>query len=239
MRPRSAILWAAVLVFVMSAFVPFGHTILYPLSLFTTWVHEMGHGLTALAVGGSFRELSIFGDGSGLASCAAPLGVPQAMVSLGGLLAPPIVGTAILALVHGPRRARLLLGLLALALVVSMVLYVRSIAGLIAMPLVALALGWSASRGFADKPERRTILAQVLGVMLAIDTLTRMVTYVFTKEVEVDGVTRASDIANVADNLGGHYILWGIAVTVAATAMLALGVWWAWGRQAKPAIATS
>jgi Peptidase M50B-like len=239
MRPRTAILLAAALVFVVTAFVPFGRTILYPLSLFTTWVHEMGHGLTALAVGGEFRELSIFSDGSGLASCAALPGVPQAMVSLGGLLAPPIVGAAILALVHGPRRARVVLGLFALALIVSMVLYVRSIAGLVAMPLVALALGWSASRGFADKPERRTILAQVLGVMLAIDTLTRMVSYVFTKEVKVDGAVRSSDITNVANNLGGHYVLWGIAVTVAATGLLALGVWWAWGRQGKPATAAS
>jgi hypothetical protein len=239
MRPRTAIIVAAVSVFVISHWIPFGDLALYPLTLFTTWVHEMGHGLTALAVGGEFRELSIFADGSGLASCGAPHGVPEAMVSLGGLLAPPIAGTAILALVHGPRRARLVLGLFALALVVSMVLYVRSIAGLVAMPLVALALGWSASRGFADKPERRTILAQVLGVMLAIDTLTRMVTYVFTKEVRVDGVARSSDISNVANNLGGHYVLWGLAVTVAATGMLALGIWWAWGREAKSATAAS
>jgi len=72
-------------------------------------------------------------------------------------------------------------------------------------------------------------------VMLAIDTLTRMVTYVFTQEVKIDGVARTSDIANVADNLGGHYVLWGLVVTAAATGMLALGVSWAWGRQAKPA----
>jgi len=161
------------------------------------------------------------------------------MVSLDELLAPPIVGAAILALMHGPRRAHVVLDLLALALVASMVLYVRSVAGLVAMPLVALALGWSALRGFADKPERRTILAQVLGVMLAIDTLTRMVTYVFTKEVKVDGVVRSSDITNVANNLGGPYVLWGVAVTVVATGMLALGVWWAWGRQAKPATAAA
>lgn len=110
-----------------------------------------------------------------------PKATTRLEVSLGGLLAPPVVGAAILGIVHGPRGARVLLGLLALALIVSMVLYVRSTAGLLAMSLVALALGWAASRGFADKPERRLILAQVLGVMLAIDTLTRMVSYVFTK----------------------------------------------------------
>src|ERR1043165_7404197 len=80
MRPRTAILLAAALVFVVMAFVPFGPILLYPLSLFTTWVHEMGHGLTALAVGGEFRELSIFGNGSGLALCAALPGVPAGLV---------------------------------------------------------------------------------------------------------------------------------------------------------------
>ena len=44
MRPRNAILVAAVLVFVVGAWVPFGREALYPLTLFTTWVHEMGTG---------------------------------------------------------------------------------------------------------------------------------------------------------------------------------------------------
>ncbi len=230
MRPRNAILLAAAVVFVISAWVPFGTTILYPLSLFTTWVHEMGHGLTALIVGGSFDQLQIFRDGSGLASCAASHGVPQALVSLGGLLAPPILGAAILGTVHGPRRARVLLAGLALALIVSIALFVRSATGLVAMPLVAIALGWAAI-GFGDHPERRVVVAQALGVLLAIDTLTRMVSYVFMPEVEVDGVVRTSDIASVADNLGGHFILWGIAVTAVALGMLWLGVWRAWGRE--------
>jgi hypothetical protein len=235
MRPRNAILLAVVLVFVVSTWVPFGSTALYPLSLFTTWVHEMGHGLTARVLGGQFDHLEIFRDGSGLAYCGAMPGWPSALVSLGGLLAPPLVGTAILGLVHGPRRARLVLAMLAGALVLSMVIYVRSPAGLIAMPLVAALLAWAAWRGFAENPERRVILVQVLGVMLAVDTLTRMVSYVFEKSVEVDGQQRTSDIGNVADNLGGHYYLWGMLVTAIAVGLLALGMWWAWGRPAKPA----
>ncbi|MDB4957572.1 MAG: hypothetical protein JWO36_5141 [Myxococcales bacterium] len=233
MRPRNAILLAAVLVFVVSSWVPFGSTALYPLSLFTTWVHEMGHGLTALILGGQFDHLMIFRDGSGLAYCGAAPGWPMALVSLGGLLAPPILGTVILGVVHGPRRARIFLALLAAALVVSMLIFVRSPAGLISMPLVAALLAWAAWRGFAEKPERRVILAQVLGVMLAVDTLTRMVSYVFEKKVTVDGVESTSDIGSVAENLGGHYYLWGMLVTAIAVGLLALGMWWAWGRPAK------
>jgi hypothetical protein len=232
MRPRHAILLAATTVFVVSAWLPMGHYVLYPLFLLSTWVHEMGHGLTALAVGGSFDHLEIFRDGSGLATCGAWAGWPQGLVALGGLLAPPLVGTAILALVHGPRRARLVLAALALALIASVVFYVRTPTGVIAMPVVAALLGWAAV-SFRDHPEHRVVIAQVLGVVLAVDTLTRMVSYVFMSEVEVDGKISRSDIQSVADNLGGHYVMWGVAVTVVAVSMLGLGLWWAWGRPAR------
>ena len=229
MRPRTAILLAAAAVYIVGECLPLGAQILYPLSLFTTWVHEMGHGLTALVLGGSFDKLQIFANGSGLALCGARSGWPEALVSLGGLLAPPLLGAAILGLVHGPRRATTLLAGLAIGLVVSLAIYVRSPAGLVAMPIVALALA-AAAWGWRAHPERRVILAQVLGVILALDTATRMVSYVFTAKVEVDGQVDASDIANVAENLGGNYIFWGIGVTAVALGMLALGLWRAWSR---------
>ncbi len=227
MRPRHAIALAAVLVFAISAWLPMGRWLLYPLELLSTWVHEMGHGLTALLVGGEFDHLDIYSDGSGLAMCGARPGWPQALVGLGGLLAPPVVGAAILGLVHGPRRARMLLGGLAVALVASVAVFVRSPTGVIAMPVVAVALGWAAW-ALADEPEVRVVIAQTLGVVFALDTLTRMVAYVFMSEVEVDGVVRRSDIQGVADNLGGPYVLWGVAVTAVAVGPLALGLWWAW-----------
>lgn len=232
MRPRNAILLAAALVIIIDTWVPFGHTLLYPLTLFTTWVHEMGHGLTALVMGGSFEKLEIFSSGAGLAHTRGTGQIGAGLVALGGLLAPPILGTLILALVHGPRRARALLIGLAVALAVSLLLFVRSPAGIIAMPLVAAFLVWAAFFAFKDNPASRVIVAQGLGVLLAFDTINRMIAYVFMDEVEIDGVKRGSDIHHVAETLGGHYLLWGLAVTAFALAMLALGLWWAWGRPA-------
>ena len=106
MRPRSAILIAAAVLFVTSHWIPFGRQLLYPLTLFTTWVHEMGHGLTALLAGGHFDHLEIYSNAGGLAFAYAERGWPMALVAAGGLLAPPLVGALILAIVHGPRRAR-------------------------------------------------------------------------------------------------------------------------------------
>jgi len=233
MHPRTAILVAAALVYVVGAYVPFGHQALYPLTLFTTWVHEMGHGLTALALGGRFTELQIFSDASGWAAAFASPGWGEALVAAGGLLAPPIVGAIMIATVHGPRRARITLGVLAIALIVSLAIWVRSATGLVAMPIVALALGYTAWRGFAEHPERRVIVVQVLGVVLALDTLTRMIGYVFEKQVTVDGKVSRTDIQAVADNLGGSYILWGMLVTAIAVGLLGGALWWAWKRPEK------
>lgn len=236
MRPRTAILVAAAAVYIVAYYVPFGDLVLYPLTLFTTWVHEMGHGITALLLGGQFESLEIFKDGSGVAHSWGGFGWHHGLVALGGLLAPPIVGSLILATVHGPKRARIALALLAGALVASMIFYVRSAAGLVAMPIVAAAIGYAALR---EPPERRVIIAQVLAVVLAIDTLTRMVSYVFEDSVDIGGKKVPSDIATVASGFGGPQVLWGMAVTAVAVGLLALASWWAWRRPSAASVAAS
>jgi hypothetical protein len=228
-HPSTVIMAAAAIVFVISAWVPFGSIALYPLTLFTTWVHEMGHGLTALALGGEFHTLEIQANAGGVAYAYAAHGWPDALVAAGGLLAPPLLGALLLAFVHRPRAARIVLGVLAAALVLSLAIWVRSAAGLVAMPLVAALLGWAAWRGFAEHPGRRVILVQVLSVILGLDTLTRMVGYAFMDKTSAG---QRSDVSAIADNLGGHYLLWGLAITTIALGMLALGLWRAWRRPA-------
>ncbi|XDE62872.1 M50 family metallopeptidase [Arthrospira platensis BEA 1257B] len=44
-----------------------GNYVLYPFSILATWFHEMGHGLTAILLGGNFHKLLLFPNGSGLA----------------------------------------------------------------------------------------------------------------------------------------------------------------------------
>lgn len=232
MPPRAAILIAAGVYFVVSSWVPFGPTLLYPLTLFTTWVHEMGHGLTALACGGGFTELVINKDAGGYALAGAGHGWPDALVAAGGLLAPPLLGAIILGTVHGPKRARGFLGALAIGIVLSLVFYVRSATGIAAMSAVAAGLGYATWFGFRDNPERRVLLAQFLAIILAVDTLTRMVSYAFMGSISTG---QTSDVGHIAENLGGHYKLWGVVITALALGMLALGMWLAWRTPRDPA----
>jgi hypothetical protein len=215
---------AALVAIALERVVPFGRQALYPFTLLATWVHEMGHGIAALLVGGRFASLEVFADASGLAHTQESLGFAWATVSAGGLIAPPLVGALVLATARGPRRARVVLLLLALALAASIALWVRSLAGLIAMPLVALAIGAVAWFG---SPDERQLFAQFLGVLLGLDTVTR-IDYLFTGSARIGGVDRPSDVANIATAIGGTYWMWGAILAALSLALLAGGLWMAW-----------
>src|SRR5690242_18819647 len=144
MKPRSALLLAAVIAFAVPRWVPFGYYLMYPFTLLATWVHESGHGLGAIITGGSFDRLMIFWDASGWAEVRHAAGWPDAISCLGGLWAPPLVGAFLLVFARGPRRARLALFVLCAALLVTLALVVRSPAGVFAVLFAAALLGWAA-----------------------------------------------------------------------------------------------
>jgi len=223
---RKALIVAVVVYFVVARFVPFGHELLYPLTLLATWVHEMGHGLTALVLGGRFISLDVFANASGLARTSTSAPWQAGLVAAGGLVAPPIMGAMLLAISRGPRRAQIVLALFVAAIFLSLAIWVRSLAGWIALPLVALCLGAFVHPRWGT-PFRRMVVAQLLGVVFAIDTVSR-VDYLFTPEVNVGAASRQSDIASVAHAFGGHYLVWGLALSGVSFALLAIGLWLAW-----------
>jgi hypothetical protein len=224
---RGALLLAVAVSVVVGSFVPFGSLLLYPFTLLATWVHEMGHGLTALVVGGGFTHLEIFADASGLAytSHGSSTHALGAWISLGGLVAPPIVGAFVLALARGPRRAQIILVTFAATLVVSLAIWVRSLTGFVAMPLVAALL---ASVVFWGSPRERMFLAQFLGLRLALDTLGRGLDYIFTDTVTIAGVKRTSDIASVAEGFGGPRFVWSLIVAALCLVCVGAGLVLAW-----------
>jgi hypothetical protein len=55
-RPRAVLLVAAAAVLLAKEWLPFGRYLLFPFTLLTTWVHEMGHGLAAILGDEQARE---------------------------------------------------------------------------------------------------------------------------------------------------------------------------------------
>lgn len=218
-------MYAVAIAWLLEHVVPFGRLALYPFTLLATWVHECGHGVAAMATGGHFDKLEIFADASGLAHTRESGAVAIAVTCLGGMLAPPIVGALLLVIARGPRRARLALATLSLMMIVSLALWVRSPAGLLVVPGCAALLAWAA---WSWGPERRLVLAQFVAVMLALDTVGRMVGYAMSSKATVGGEERVSDVAAAADALGANHLLLGALVVTVALVLLAAGLFAAW-----------
>jgi len=225
MSSRRGLVYAVAIAWLLEHVVPFGRLVLYPFTLLATWVHECGHGIAAMATGGHFDKLEIFGDASGLAHTRELGNVAIAVTCLGGMIAPPLVGALLLAVARGPRRARATLFVSAVLLVVTLALWVRSPAGVIVVPACAALLGWAA---WSWEPTRRLVLAQFIAITLALDTVGRMVGYAMSSKATVGGEERTSDVAAAADALGITRYVLGAAVITVALALLAAGLWIAW-----------
>ena len=202
-------------------FLPFGRLIGWPLVMFGTVVHELGHGLTALALPGhSFTKFVIFADGSGLASTTGG-GSTHGLVAAGGLLGPAFLGLLGLMAARRQASARVFLSLLAAGLVLATVTVAGNIPALVLMPLTAVAL---AALAYYDKGAWAQLGLVFLSVQMALAVWADR-GYLFMDKATVDGVERRSDTAAVAEALGGEYWMWGIAIGAVSALVLGLGVW--------------
>ncbi len=202
---------------------------LYPFTLLATYAHEMGHGLTAVVVGGNFERLLLFPDGSGSAlTRTAPSALNRALVAAGGLVGPSLVGGVWLAATRVERGARWLLLLAALVGLGSLVLVVRNpfgfgfIAAASAVLIVVVRF----------RPSWSAWTSRVLAVQMALSVF-RDVDYMFANEAVVGGVVRPSDAAQIADALLLPYWFWGGLCAIVAFASVALGSWVAVGGRVR------
>src|SRR5262245_39083060 len=112
-RASAALIWAALLTLVLY-FVPYVQLLAWPLLLLSTLIHELGHGLGALALGGHFDKLLLYADGSGVAYSYGSYGAAgHALVAAAGLIGPPLAAAGLFAAGRRDRAARVALGLFA------------------------------------------------------------------------------------------------------------------------------
>lgn len=222
-KPRDARLewlFVAVVVVIAMHHLPFGGFIAYPLMLLDTLAHEMGHGLTALLVGGKFNSLALYTDGSGVAHCATPAGWPQALVSAGGLLGPCVAAFVALVLGRWQRGARFCLVAGGLSLFLSLILFVRAGTAWIVLIPVGAAMLWL---GLKASGQTARLALLFLATEFSLLVFTRS-DYLFTPSATIGGQTMTSDVSNMAAVLGGPYWLWGALVALASLATLAGGL---------------
>jgi hypothetical protein len=200
-----------------------GSLLLYPFTILATWFHEMGHGLAAIVVGGRFERLAIYADGSGVAQSLMPVdasAVSTAFIGAAGPLGPPVVGAALIVASRSPRATRIALGLLAGALLLSTLVWVRSLVGWLVLPAIAVALLAVLLRGSANV---REFAVQLLGVQACISAWQDL-GYLFSDGGLVAGQPQRSDTAAIADSLLLPYWFWGAAISALILVMMAASV---------------
>lgn len=178
----------------------------YPLLLLSTLAHEMGHGIAALFVGGSFLSFELYSDASGVAHTATSSPLAAAAVAAGGLVGPAVAAAISFLAGRRPATARAFLGVLCLGLAASLVFVVRNAFGWIFVGAFALALGLIVLNA---RPRLSQIVLVFLGTQLGLSVFSRG-DYLFTASASTADGAMPSDVAAIADALLLPYWIWGV-----------------------------
>lgn len=199
--------------------IPFGNYLLYPFTILATWFHEMGHGLMAMLLGGNFEKLLIFPNGSGIAIHSGSLFLGRfgrALVSAAGPMGPPVAGAALILLSRGRSSTRTGLLVLGGVLLVSTLIWVRSLFGWLAIPLLGLSI---LAIALNSKPWLQAFAIQFLGVQACISTY-QQINYLFTEKAVINGQMMLSDSGQIAQALFLPYWFWGGLMAIASLIIL-------------------
>ena len=201
--------------------IPYGRVLAYPLMLLSTLAHEMGHGIAAVLVGGSFDRFQLWPDGSGVATWSGQAGpLERAVVAAGGLVGPAVaaaIGFAVGRTVKGARGA---LYAVAVLLALALLLVVRNLFGLV---FVAVVLGGCFFAALKASGEIAQLLLIFLAVQLAFSVFSRA-DYLFTPVAQTATGVMASDVGQMAAALLLPYWFWGLMCGGLSVAVLIYGI---------------
>jgi Peptidase M50B-like len=166
-RPR--IFWVAVAVSLIVSVTPWAGILLYPFKLFTTWVHECGHAVAALLVGGRVMSITIQPNTSGLTHSLVPSGhLARGVVASAGYLGAAMVGCLLMAATRVEKWAHKILLGLGVCMLVTVVLWMRNPFGVFAMVACGVALIALARHGMADAVR---FLLSLLAIQVALNAV--------------------------------------------------------------------
>ena len=198
-----------------------GSLLLYPFTILATWFHEMGHGVAGMLTGSKFDRLLIFPNGSGVAQMLTPLDESRlqiALIAASGPLGPAIAGALLIVASRSVRSTRTALAVLGAVLILSTLIWVRSLTGWIVLPALGVAILTLAYRG---SPSQQRLGIQILGVQACISAW-RQFGYLFSSGGSVGGQLHRSDTGAIADALLLPYWVWGLVISAAIVGLL----WW-------------
>jgi len=151
-RPTGNWFWTAVTVSLVVSLTPWAPFLLYPFKLFTTWVHECGHALMTVIVGGRVSSITIEPNTSGLTRSLVPAGrVARGLVASSGYLGAAVVGCLLMAATRVERKARVILLSLGACMLLTLVFWIRNLFGFVVVLAWGVALVRLARNGIATR----------------------------------------------------------------------------------------
>jgi hypothetical protein len=162
-------LWTAVAVSLVVSLTPWAPFLLYPFRLFTTWVHECGHALMIVLVGGRVTSITIEPDTSGLTQSLIPVGrVAGGLVASSGYLGAAVVGCLLMAATRVEKWAHVILLGVGVLMLCTLVFWMRNLFGFGVVLAWGLALVALASTGIGNAPR---LLLSLLAVQVALNSV--------------------------------------------------------------------
>ncbi|MES1243747.1 MAG: M50 family metallopeptidase [Acidobacteriota bacterium] len=219
--PRNVLILSAVATLVLYNLPFLGNILARPLVLLSTVAHEMGHGLSALFLGGRFLRFAMWANGSGLAEIdLTGFGrIRQALTLAGGLVGPAVAAAVCFFLGRSGQGARACLVGLGVVLLVVEILLVRNLFGFVFVGLLVAACFLAARL----PPDRAQLVVIFVGVQLALAVFSRA-DYLFTRGVVNPSGTYPSDVMQMQHALFLPYWFWGIVCGAVSVAVLVWGV---------------
>jgi len=200
--------------------IPYVRLALYPFSIYSTWIHELCHGMAAIVKGGNIITLQIFPDTSGLATTSLKGGVGRSAVASAGYQGTAVIGFLLLIFRRTKRGPRTGTMVIACLMIFSSMLWIRNIFGfffIFCMGLVLAGLAWKIP---SDYIRNLYIILAVTCSMNAIGHIHNL----FGSNQSVNGQPSTTDAHTMAALNGGSYLLWAILWFLLAIVLTLLGI---------------
>jgi hypothetical protein len=208
-RPRLTTIVTLVMAAVV--YVLWDTPVVYPLKIFVVFLHEISHGLAAVATGGSIVRIELSADQGGVCWTR---GGSRFLTASAGYLGSMLWGALFLVAAARTRLDRLLVGLVGVFVIVVTALYVRTGFGIVyGLGAGAVLIGTAAYLG----PAVSDTLLRVIGTVSCLYAPWDIASDLLLRDVP------ASDAHTMASITGIPAVVWGAIWLVLATA----GAGWA------------
>lgn len=220
MTAIQALALAAVATLLLYA-IPGGRTLARPLVLLSTYVHELGHGVVAMLVGGSFKRLNVHADASGVAVYEGRFSaLARAAIAAGGPLAPPVLAAALFLASTYRAQASLALIMFGAFLALAAIVWVRNVFGWI----FGLGSGAALVAAGVFAAAAAPVVCAFVALELSLAAFARG-DYLFKSTARTAQGVVASDTAQIAEALWLPHWFWGALIAIVSLGVLGAGLW--------------